>query len=61
MIKPSRLHTVPVLLLQREAMSLAGMLVCRDYTHSIVVKQVDRKKLHRLRRAKAGKPQRHED
>ena len=37
------------------------MLICRDYTYSIVVKQADRKKLHCLRRVKASKPQGRED
>jgi len=37
------------------------MLIRCDYTHSIVVKQADRKKLRCLRKAKASRPQGRED
>jgi hypothetical protein len=60
-IEPSRLHTVLALLFQRGAGNFAGMLIRRDYTHSIVIKQVGRKKLFCLRRVKASKPQGRED
>jgi len=46
------------LLFQREAMSLAGMLICRDYTHSILGKQADRIK---NKKGKANEQQGRED
>jgi hypothetical protein len=44
---------VLVLLFQREERSFSGMLIRRDYTHSIVVKQADRKKTALLKKGKS--------